>query len=111
MERSSSTPPPPYSQTHLGPFLTFGNRLFLALISYPVIALAFVAFRFYLAALRAHDLIDDSKSYLIASCFAAQRAATVAVSIPRWLALNTNEQIQKAAISSINASRDGLNLT
>lgn len=111
MDSRPSTPPPPYSPTHLGPFLTFGNRLFLALISYPVIALAFVAFRFYLAALRAHDLIDDSKAFLIASCFAAQRAATVAVSMPRWMALNTNEQIQKAAISSINASRDGLNLT
>jgi hypothetical protein len=110
MESSPSTPPPPYSTTHLGPFLTLGNRIFLAFIAYPVISLAFVAFRFYLAALRAHDLIDDSKGFLIASCFAAQRAATAAVSMPRWMALNTNEQIQRAAISSINASRDGLNL-
>jgi len=110
MERNPSTPPPPYSATHLGPFLSLGNRIFLALIAYPVISLAFVAFRFYLASLRAHNLVDDSKELLIASCFAAQRAATVAVSIPRWMALNTNERIQDAAVSSINASRDGLNL-
>jgi hypothetical protein len=113
MERSPSTPPtppPPYSATHLGPFLTLPNRVSLALIAYPVISLAFVAFRFYLAALRAHDLIDDAKSHLIASCFAAQRAATVAVSLPRWMALRTNEQIQTAAVSSLRASRDGLNL-
>ena len=110
MDSSPSTPPPPYSATHLGPFLTRANRIFLALIAYPVISLAFVAFRFYLASRRAHDLVDDSKALLIASCFSAQRAATVAVSIPRWMALRTNEQIQNAAISSLNASRDGLNL-
>jgi hypothetical protein len=110
MDRSPSTPPPPYSATHLGPFLTLGNRVFLALIAYPVISVAFVAFRFYLAALRANDLIDDATGFLIASCFAAQRVATVSVSIPRWLAQNTNQQIQNAAISSIYASRDGLNL-
>jgi len=38
-----------------------------SLIAYTVISLAFVAFRFHLAALRAHDLIDDSeKAFLIA---------------------------------------------
>ena len=32
-----------------------------SLIAYTVTSLAFVVFRLYLAALRAHDLIDDSK--------------------------------------------------
>ena len=32
-----------------------------SLIVYTATLLTFVAFRFYLAALRAHDLIDDSK--------------------------------------------------
>jgi len=40
--------------------------------------------------------------------FAAQRAATVAVSMPRWMALNKNEQLQKASFSSIHAFKDSV---
>jgi len=64
-ERSPSTP---YSATHLGHFLSVGNRIFLVLIAYPVISLAFVAFGCSLTSLRAHDPVADSP------CFAAQRA-------------------------------------
>jgi len=73
-------------------------------IAYPVISLAFVAFKFYLAAPCAHNLVDDSKELFIASCFAAQRSCLHL----RWMALNTNERIQDVAVSSINASRDSL---
>ena len=36
------------------------------------------------------------------------RRPTVAVSMPRWMALNKNEQLQKASFSSIHAFKDSV---
>ncbi|KAG8846316.1 plasma membrane fusion protein prm1 [Serendipita sp. 405] len=107
---SPSTPPPPYSQhAPLGPYLRLSHRLSLAPFAYPIIAVAFVALRFYLSLQSAKNLIQDAKELVIAGCLGAQRAATAAVSIPRWMALETNEQILNVAHGTIEAARKGIN--
>ena len=41
----------------------------------------------------------------VVKVFAAQRAATVAVSMPCWIALNKNEQLHKASFSARHTFR------
>ncbi|KIM27005.1 hypothetical protein M408DRAFT_176396 [Serendipita vermifera MAFF 305830] len=103
-----SSPPPAYD--HLGPYLRLSHRLSLAPFAYPIIAVAFVALRFYLSLQSAKGLIEDAKELVIASCLGAQRAASSVVSFPRWMALQTNEQIINVARDTLDASRSGLNL-
>jgi hypothetical protein len=74
------------------------------------VAVAFVALRFYLSLQSAKHLIADAKELVVAACLGAQRAATAAVSFPRWMALETNEQLIHVAMDLLEASREGLNL-
>lgn len=104
--------PPAYpAHEHLGPYLRLSHRLTLAPFAYPIIAVAFVAVRFFLAYKSAQNLVADAKELIIAGCLGAQRAATTAVSIPRWMALETNEQLINVAQGTLDASREGLNLS
>ena len=106
-----ASPPPPYrANDHLGPYLRLSHRLSLAPFAYPIIAVAFVALRCYLSLKSAKNLIADAKELVIAACLGAQRAATAAVSFPRWMALETNEQLIHVATDTLDASRNGLNL-
>lgn len=105
-----SSPPPYQPNDHLGPYLRLSHRLSLAPFAYPIIAVAFVALRFYLSLQSARNLIQDAKELVIATCLGAQRAATAAVSFPRWMALETNEQLIHVAVDTLDASRNGLNL-
>ncbi|KAG8805096.1 plasma membrane fusion protein prm1 [Serendipita sp. 399] len=101
MATSPASPPPPYSQhAPLGPYLRLSHRLSLAPFAYPIVAVAFVALRFYLSLQSARDLIQDAKELVIAGCLGAQRAATAAV----------NEQIVDVARGTLEASRKGLNV-
>jgi hypothetical protein len=103
--------PPPYpANEHLGPYLRLPHRLSLAPFAYPIIAVAFVAVRFYLSFRSAQNLVEDAKELIISGCLGAQRAATAAVSIPRWMALETNEQLINVALGTLEASRKGLHV-
>lgn len=68
------------------PYLTRNDLYTLSWVCYPVVCILFVAFHLKLATNSVADGVDDAKRALAASCNAAQKAATVAVSLPRYLA-------------------------
>lgn len=107
------TPPPIYETTQqqgptLKPYLTLPYLLSLTWLAYPIISLLFIAFRLALSSQSAEDGVADAKSQLLASCAAAEKAATVAASLPRYMAIGTNEQIASAVNASMNAAREAL---
>ena len=92
---------------HIGPYLTLPHRLSLAPFALPVLASGFVAIRLYLTWLSAHRLIGDAKEFILASCLAAQKAASIAVSAVRWLATQLNEGMVEVATGAVDTARNG----
>lgn len=112
------SPPPIYESapiaregTTLTPYLTLPYILSLTWLAYPIISLLFVAFRLAISSSSAQDSVEDAKSNLLASCAAAEKAATVAASLPRYMAIGTNKQIASAANGTMNAARATLVLS
>lgn len=95
------------STPHVGPYLLLGHRLSLAPFALPVLAAGFVSIRLYLTWLSANRLIGDAKEFILASCLAAQKAASVAVSAVRWLATQLNEGMVEIATETVEAARKG----
>ncbi|GLB37016.1 hypothetical protein LshimejAT787_0400670 [Lyophyllum shimeji] len=105
-----NAPPPTYeahsqSSSTLTPYLQLPHLLSLAWLAYPILSLLFVAFRLQLSLASAEDAIASAKSNLFASCKAAERAATSAASMPRYLAIASNEQFADVVNGSLNAAR------
>lgn len=71
------------------PYLSRNDLYTLSWACYPVVCILFVAFHLKLATNSVADGVEDAKQALTASCNAAQKAATVAVSLPRYLAKGT----------------------
>jgi len=105
-----SLPPPPtydahYTSTGLKPYLELPHLLSLTWLAYPILSLIFIAFRLQLSLDSSQDAIASAKDNLLASCKAAERAATTAASMPRFMAVATNEQIADAVNGTMNAAR------
>lgn len=64
-----------------------------------------MAFRLVISSGSAQDAVVDAKGQLMTSCQAAQSAATVAASLPRYMAQGTNAQIIDAVNASMTAAR------
>lgn len=103
------TPPPVYenarSGTTLKPYLTLPYILSLTWLAYPIISLLFVAFRLQISSSSAQDAVSDAKGNLLTSCSAAEKAATAAASLPRYMAQGSNKQIADAVNGTMNAAR------
>jgi hypothetical protein len=100
--------PPPnyetqYTTTTLTPYLQLPHLLSLAWLAYPILSLLFVAFRLQLSLASAQDTVASVKDDLLASCKAAEQAATSAASMPRFLAIASNEQF----VDAVNGTLDG----
>ena len=67
-------------------YLSRNDLYTLSWACYPVVCILFVAFHLKLATNSVGDGVEDAKRALAASCNAAQKAATVAASLPRYLA-------------------------
>lgn len=103
-----NTPPPTYdppSSSTLTPYLQLSHILSLAWLAYPILSLIFVAFRLQLSLASAQDNIANAKSNLLASCQAAEKAATSAASMPRYMAIASNDQFADIVNGSLNAAR------
>ncbi|KAF5355577.1 hypothetical protein D9758_006370 [Tetrapyrgos nigripes] len=104
-----SLPPPTYdahySPPGLKPYLELPHLLSLTWLAYPILSLIFIAFRLQLSLDSSQDAIASAKDNLLASCKAAEGAATSAASMPRFLATATNAQIADAVNGSMNAAR------
>jgi hypothetical protein len=59
----------------------------------------------------AQTAINNAKDDLLTGCLAAQKAASSAASMPRFMALATNEQITDAVNASMDAAREALILS
>ncbi|KAI0744143.1 hypothetical protein C8Q80DRAFT_881646 [Daedaleopsis nitida] len=87
------------------PYLQLPHLLSLTWLAYPIISLVFVVFRLQISSDTAKDAAQNVKEDLMASCKAAERAATSAASMPRYLAIATNQQITDAVNGTMNAAR------
>lgn len=102
---------PPVSNTGLTPYLQLSHILSLTWLAYPILSLIFIAFRLQLSSDSAQTAINNAKGDLLTGCLAAQRAASSAASMPRFMALATNEQITDAVNASMDAAREALILS
>lgn len=89
----------------LRPYLTLPYLLSLTWLAYPILSLLFVAFRLQISSASAQDAVSDAKDNLLTSCTAAEQAATAAASMPRFMAVATNNQIADAVNGTMNAAR------
>lgn len=111
------SPPPvydsttPVSNSGLTPYLQLSHILSLTWLAYPILSLIFVAFRLQLSSDSAQNTVENAKGDLLAGCLAAQQAASSAVSMPRLMAIATNEQIADAVNASMNGARAALVLS
>ncbi|KAG6874500.1 hypothetical protein C0995_010410 [Termitomyces sp. Mi166 len=103
-----NSPPPTYdapSSSILTPYLQLPHLLSLTWLAYPILSLIFVAFRLQLSLASAQDDIASAKSNLLASCQAAEKAGTSAASMPRYMAIASNDQFADIVNGSLNAAR------
>ncbi|KAJ7091868.1 plasma membrane fusion protein PRM1 [Mycena belliarum] len=102
--------PPTYDahsidSTQLRPYLQLPHLLSLTWLAYPILSLVFVVFRLQLSLASSQDAVASAKRDLLTSCKAAEKAATAAASMPRYMAAATNEQFARAVNDSMNAAR------
>lgn len=106
--------PPTYNarsttyMTTLTPYLQLNHLLSLTWLAYPVLSLLIVAFRLQLSLASSQDAIASAKNDLLASCQAAETAATTAASMPRYLAIAANQQLVDAVNGSMSAAQAAL---
>jgi len=98
-------------RTSLTPYLTLPHLLSLTWLAAPILSLIFVVFRLQLSLTDAQNALNKTKVNLLASCLAAEQAATSTVSMPRYLALSTNRQFAEAVNGSLEAARIALILS
>jgi len=108
---SSSIMSDPRQFTSLKPYLTLPQLFSLTWLAYPILSLIFVAFRLHISSGQAADAVADAKGVLLTSCRAAEKAATSAASLPRFLAQGTNDQIVSAVNGTLNGARAALVLS
>ena len=105
-------PPPTYDDhsmtTTLTPYLQLPHLLSLTWLAYPILSIVFVAFRLQLSLASAESDIASAKNDLLAGCSAAEKAATAAASLPRYMALATNQQFADAVNDSMRVASTAL---
>ncbi|KAG6807828.1 hypothetical protein H0H92_004749 [Tricholoma furcatifolium] len=108
-----NAPPPTYDahSSSLTPYLQLSHLLSLTWLAYPILSIAFIAFRLQLSLASAQGDVASAKNDLLASCKAAETAATSAASMPRYLAIASNQQIVDAVNGTLNGAREALVLT
>ncbi|KIJ68097.1 hypothetical protein HYDPIDRAFT_83896 [Hydnomerulius pinastri MD-312] len=110
------SPPPVYdarstiqtSPTSLKPYLQLPHILSLTWLAYPILSLIFVIFRLQLSSAESQTAVANAKGDLLTACQAAEQAATAAASIPRYMAIATNQQFAEAVNGTMNGARAAL---
>lgn len=95
----------PQSSTTLTPYLQLSHYISLAWLAYPILSLLFVIFRLQISAASVQNSVGDAKADMLASCKAAERAATSTASMPRYMAVAANQQISDAVNATMNVAR------
>ena len=87
------------------PYLQLPHLLSLTWLAYPILSLIFIVFRLQLSSGSAQDAVANAKEDLLASCKAAEHAATSTASMPRYLAIASNHAITDAVNGTMNGAR------
>lgn len=95
----------------LKPYLELPHLLSLAWLAYPILSLLFVIFRLQSSGDSAQSSIESAKENLLASCKAAETAASSTASFPRYMALAANQQLTDSINGTLNGARAALVLT
>ncbi|KAI0027881.1 hypothetical protein K488DRAFT_90359 [Vararia minispora EC-137] len=108
-----SSPPPVYeSRPDVGmtltPYLQLSHRLSLTWLAYPILSILFIIFRLILSGDAAQSAIGNARGDLLTACVAAQEAAASAASMPRYMALASNELVVKTTNAALDATRQAL---
>ncbi|KAI0264365.1 hypothetical protein BC834DRAFT_882703 [Gloeopeniophorella convolvens] len=108
------SPPPvydsrlPVSNAGLTPYLQLPHILSLTWLAYPILSLLFIVFRLQLSSDSAQTAVNNAKGDLLTSCQAAQQAASSTASMPRFMAIATNQQIADAVNGTMDGAREAL---
>ncbi|ORX39271.1 hypothetical protein BD324DRAFT_598625 [Kockovaella imperatae] len=103
-ERSASSSNPAqihYSTTRLRPYLTLPARLFLLFLTPGVLPLILTICHLFQNRSSTASLADNLRSSLLSACDGIARGAASLQSMPRYLALQTNQEVVRAAQASI----------
>lgn len=95
--------PSPPSPT-LKPFLGLPSRLILSSISIPLISLLFVGFRLLSSSRDASDSVATTKTKLLTACHAAEHTASLAASLPHFLAAGANAQLAQSITATVHGA-------
>ena len=106
------SPPPVYdahsSATSLRPYLQLPYILSLTWLAYPIISLVFIIFRLQISSAESQNAVINAKDDLLSACHAAEQAATSSASLPRYLAIASNQQFADAVNGTMNGARAAL---
>lgn len=106
------SPPPVYdahsSATSLRPYLQLPHILSLTWLAYPIISLVFIIFRLQISSAESQNAVINAKDDLLSACHAAEQAATSSASLPRYLAIASNQQFADAVNGTMNGARAAL---
>ncbi|KAI0067258.1 hypothetical protein BV25DRAFT_1911916 [Artomyces pyxidatus] len=107
------SPPPVYdsrpaAHSALTPYLQLPHLISLTWLAYPILSLLFIVFRLLLSSDSAQTAVSNAKGDLLTSCQAAQQAASSTASMPRFMAIATNQQIADAVNGTMNGAREAL---
>lgn len=108
------SPPPVYDSamsTSLRPYLELPHLLSLTWLAYPIISLLFVVFRLQSSGDSIQSSVASAKENLLASCKAAEGAASSTASFPRYMAIAANQQFTDSVNGTLNGARAALVLT
>lgn len=94
----------PATDGKLKPWLGPKARLALSPLSLVLVSLIFVLTRLLLSASGIHDKIQDAKTNLLATCAGAEGAATIAASMPHYMADSINANTVKAVQASVEGA-------
>ncbi|KZT50857.1 hypothetical protein CALCODRAFT_521734 [Calocera cornea HHB12733] len=97
--------------TPLPPYLRLADHYSLTWLATPVVSLIFVLIKLVLSSFDVQDAVAEMKADVLSSCQAAERAATVAASLPRYMAEGTNKGIVDTVNGTIDGAKDILILT
>jgi hypothetical protein len=99
------------STTSLKPYLELPYLLSLTWVAYPIFAIILIIFRLQSAADSVQGSVSTAKETFLASCRAAEGAASSTASFPRYMALAANQQFTDAVNGTLNGARDALVLS
>ncbi|CAO1631211.1 unnamed protein product [Parajaminaea phylloscopi] len=92
---------PEQSDPGLRPYVGLQARLFLSLLSPPLISLLFTAVHLLLSSKEVDERVANTKAKLLAACAVAERQATTAASMPRYMAEAVNQRTQQTVEATV----------